>query len=71
MPNVKLRPAEKGAYARVVEESCWAQETQPDSDDKATFDRCPRPLKGVCICATGVQDKVSKSFMARRRVNLQ
>ncbi|KDR78628.1 hypothetical protein GALMADRAFT_223890 [Galerina marginata CBS 339.88] len=57
VPNVKLRPAEKGSYSRPIEESCWAQDTQPGSDDTNVFDACPRPLKGVAICATGVQDK--------------
>ncbi|KAF8963181.1 hypothetical protein BDZ97DRAFT_1822178, partial [Flammula alnicola] len=57
VPNVKLRPADKGAYSRPIEESCWAQETQPGSDDTTVYDLCPRPMKGVVICATGVADK--------------
>ncbi|KJA25092.1 hypothetical protein HYPSUDRAFT_214141 [Hypholoma sublateritium FD-334 SS-4] len=57
VPNVKLRPADKGAYARPIVESCWAQDTQVDSDDTAAFDLCPRPMKGMSICATGVTDK--------------
>lgn len=60
VPNVKLRPADKGAYAQPIVESCWAQDTQTGSDDTAGQDSCPRPLKGVSICATGVTDKVSR-----------
>ncbi|KAF8151040.1 hypothetical protein B0H34DRAFT_160966 [Crassisporium funariophilum] len=59
VPGVKLRPAEKGAYklSGPSEESCWAQDTQPGSDDVGLVDLCPRPLKSVVICATGVADK--------------
>ncbi|KAF8813526.1 hypothetical protein BYT27DRAFT_7131662 [Phlegmacium glaucopus] len=57
VPGVKLRPAEKGAFSRSVEESCWAQDTQAGSDDTTLLDLCPRPFKGVVICATGVPDK--------------
>ncbi|KAF8193425.1 hypothetical protein BJ912DRAFT_241190 [Pholiota molesta] len=57
VPNVKLRPADKGAYSRPIVESCWAQDTQLDSDDATLYDACPRPMKGIAICATGVPDK--------------
>ncbi|KAH9481897.1 DNA topoisomerase 2-binding protein 1-A [Psilocybe cubensis] len=57
VPGVKLRPAEKGAYSRPVEESCWAQDSQDGSEDTSFYDSCPRPLKGMSICATGVPDK--------------
>lgn len=58
VPGVKLRPAEKGSFSRSVEESCWAEDTQVGSDDTTVLDLCPRPFKGVVICATGVPDKV-------------
>ncbi|KAF9483199.1 hypothetical protein BDN70DRAFT_874071 [Pholiota conissans] len=57
VPNVKLRPADKGAYSRPVAESWWAQDTQASSDDVGMYDACPRPMKGIFICATGVPDK--------------
>ncbi|KAF8337796.1 hypothetical protein F5887DRAFT_1137752 [Amanita rubescens] len=71
VPNVKLRPAAPGsnvgggtttgtgpagrASLPMMEEesACWAQETQDD----AMLDTCPRPFKGVVLCATGIQDK--------------
>ncbi|KAF9525812.1 hypothetical protein CPB83DRAFT_858926 [Crepidotus variabilis] len=57
VPNVKLRPAEKGSTLQPLDESCWAQETQVNSDDTTAIDLCPRPFKGAVICATGIQDK--------------
>jgi len=42
-----------------VDGNCWAQETQPGSDDTSPLDLCPRPFKGLVICATGILDKVS------------
>ncbi|CAA7267493.1 unnamed protein product [Cyclocybe aegerita] len=60
VPNVKLRPAEKGSMSRPGEEdvsTCWAQDTQFGSDDTTFHDPCPRPFKGIVICATGVEDK--------------
>ena len=52
-----LRPAEKGVFSRPLEESCWAADTQAGSDDTILLDLCPRPFKGIVICATGVPDK--------------
>ncbi|KAF5326934.1 hypothetical protein D9619_004296 [Psilocybe cf. subviscida] len=58
VPNVKLRPADKSAYAHPVIESCWAEDTQTPADDlKAFVDTCPRPMTDVVICATGITDK--------------
>ncbi|PPR02379.1 hypothetical protein CVT24_011721 [Panaeolus cyanescens] len=57
VPNVKLRPADAGSYARIATECLWAAETQAGSDDTAQLDTCPRPFKNVVICATGVTDK--------------
>ncbi|KAM6504048.1 hypothetical protein JOM56_000991 [Amanita muscaria] len=65
VPNVKLRPAQaagtssngkvKASSRRLVDEgsTCFAQETQ----DTGTSDPCPRPFKGVVLCATGIADK--------------
>jgi DNA replication regulator DPB11 len=48
-------PAGRASLSMMEEESaCWAQETQDD----AMLDTCPRPFKGVVLCATGIQDKV-------------
>lgn len=58
VPNVKLRPAEQGSIPRPTFDDCWAQETQLGSDDTILLDRCPRPFKGLVICATGIPDKV-------------
>ena len=62
VPNVKLRPAEKGTVPRPTFEDCWAQETQLGSDDTMLLDRCPRPFKGIVICATGIPDKVRGAY---------
>jgi DNA replication regulator DPB11 len=62
VPNVKLRPAEKGTMPRPTFEDCWAQETQLGSDDTMLLDRCPRPFKGLVICATGIPDKVRGAY---------
>lgn len=61
VPNVKLRPAEKGV-SRPTFDDCWAQETQLGSDDTMLLDRCPRPFKGLVICATGIPDKVKDTY---------
>jgi hypothetical protein len=58
VPNVKLRPAQQRLTPRPSNEDCWAQETQLGSDDAILVDRCPRPFKGLVICATGIPDKV-------------
>ena len=68
---MKLRPAAPGSNVGVgtttgagrtsralmeEESACWAQETQ----ETAALDTCPRPFKGVALCATGIQDKVCR-----------
>lgn len=58
VPNVKLRPAEQGLTPCPSFDDCWAQETQLGSDDTMLMDPCPRPFKGLVICATGIIDKV-------------
>ncbi|KAL0945523.1 hypothetical protein HGRIS_001005 [Hohenbuehelia grisea] len=57
VPNVKLRPAQAKPPVRTDSGICWAEDSQLGSDDTAVVDFCPRPFKGVVICATGVQDK--------------
>ncbi|PFH51104.1 hypothetical protein AMATHDRAFT_80477 [Amanita thiersii Skay4041] len=61
VPNVKLRPAQPTPTATTSrpipedESMCWAQETQ----EASLVDPCPRPFKGVSVCATGIPDKLS------------
>ncbi|KAJ6531543.1 hypothetical protein B0H10DRAFT_2150634 [Mycena sp. CBHHK59/15] len=62
VPNVRLRPAHPDAMARArtspEHTSCWAEDSQIGSDDTAMIvGSCPRPFKGVVVCATGVLDK--------------
>ncbi|KAF8872587.1 hypothetical protein BD779DRAFT_1613786 [Infundibulicybe gibba] len=61
VPNVRLRPAQEGAAraaaASQFTSTCWAQDSQLGSDDTNIVDLCPRPFKGVVVCATGVADK--------------
>ncbi|KAF9007398.1 hypothetical protein BDQ17DRAFT_1237797 [Cyathus striatus] len=58
VPNVKLRPAQEGSMRRESPVgSCWVEDTQAASDDTSILDTCPRPFKGVIVCATGVTDK--------------
>ncbi|THU93336.1 hypothetical protein K435DRAFT_757653 [Dendrothele bispora CBS 962.96] len=62
IPNVKLRPVQQGTSSRAVArestvEGIYAQDTQPASDDTSIFDPCPRPFKGIRLCATGLLDK--------------
>ncbi|KII84392.1 hypothetical protein PLICRDRAFT_179634 [Plicaturopsis crispa FD-325 SS-3] len=62
VPNVKLRPAEVSASAkakqRETENSWWAQDSQASVlGDVRRVDSCPRPFKGVVLCATGIDDK--------------
>ncbi|KAG5636707.1 hypothetical protein H0H81_007103 [Sphagnurus paluster] len=60
VPNVKLRPAQEGALTRLRRQEssvCWAEDSQLGSDDTGIMDLCPRPFKGVVLCATGVVDK--------------
>ncbi|KAF5379657.1 hypothetical protein D9615_005773 [Tricholomella constricta] len=60
VPNVKLRPPQEGAVTRLQRREssvCWAQDSQLGSDDTSIVDVCPRPFKGVVLCATGIVDK--------------
>lgn len=63
VPNVKLRPPQADLRQLEPESSvCWAQDSQLGSDDTGILDICPRPFKGVVVCATGVTDKVSRNL---------
>ncbi|KAJ3570667.1 hypothetical protein NP233_g4252 [Leucocoprinus birnbaumii] len=55
VPNVKLRPAPAN-LSRAISEHCLVEESQAGSDDTAV-DFCPRPFKGLLLCATGIKDK--------------
>ncbi|KAJ7638247.1 hypothetical protein FB45DRAFT_902376 [Roridomyces roridus] len=62
IPNVRLRPAAPNATAKArasPEPSCWAQDSQLIGSDDTVMPSgsCPRPFKGVIVCATGVLDK--------------
>ncbi|KAJ7236947.1 hypothetical protein C8J57DRAFT_1728118 [Mycena rebaudengoi] len=64
VPNVRLRPAAADAMARAraltpEPTSYWAEDSQiVGSDDTIMLGgSCPRPFKGVVVCATGVLDK--------------
>ncbi|KAG6853350.1 hypothetical protein C0991_005081, partial [Blastosporella zonata] len=59
VPNVKLRPAQEGAVSRPLRRdiSIWNEDSQFGSDDTVAIDHCPRPFRGVTLCATGAFDK--------------
>jgi DNA replication regulator DPB11 len=67
IPNVKLRPADAAAVAaskaRLAHNAistAWALDSDGDEleGDSGVLDPCPRPLKGLIVCATGLADKV-------------
>ena len=72
VPNVKLRPAQPSSSAsskrsdgRLHQPSNCSRNlvrhSSPDDEPENTFvDLCPRPFKGVVLCATGIQDKVRR-----------
>ncbi|KAI0656498.1 hypothetical protein C8Q70DRAFT_338674 [Cubamyces menziesii] len=61
VPGVKLRPAAPSANQDLrTPESTWTHSSGLDSDEETTHaDLCPRPFKGLVLCATGINDKVS------------
>ncbi|EIW57947.1 uncharacterized protein TRAVEDRAFT_72858 [Trametes versicolor FP-101664 SS1] len=61
VPGVKLRPADPAARKDLrTPDSTWTHSSGLDSDEEATHaDLCPRPFKGVVLCATGISDKTS------------
>ena len=70
VPNVKLRPAQPSSSASTKRSNDRSHQSSsnsrnlvrhssPDNEPENTFvDSCPRPFKGVVLCATGIQDKV-------------
>jgi hypothetical protein len=59
--NVKLRPPEPSSSTSAYDtpqSTFWVQDTQVENPEAGALDLCPRPFKGVVICATGVSDKV-------------
>ncbi|KAI0648707.1 hypothetical protein C8Q79DRAFT_1007282 [Trametes meyenii] len=61
VPGVKLRPADPSSLKDLrTPESTWAHSSGLDSDEETSRpDLCPRPFKGIVICATGINDKTS------------
>ncbi|KAF9790343.1 hypothetical protein BJ322DRAFT_1035700 [Thelephora terrestris] len=71
VPNVKLRPAQPSSSASSKRSSDRSHQpssglrnlirhSSPDNEPENTFvDLCPRPFKGVVLCATGIQDKTA------------
>ncbi|KAH9902436.1 hypothetical protein C8Q73DRAFT_3906 [Cubamyces lactineus] len=61
VPGVKLRPAAPSASKDLrTPESTWTHSSGLDSDEETTHaDLCPRPFKGLVLCATGINDKTS------------
>ncbi|KAG5721488.1 S-M checkpoint control protein rad4 [Termitomyces sp. T112] len=58
VPNVKLRPAQGVIPRRLrCDDSILAEESHLGSDDTIAVDLCPRPFRGVVLCATGAFDK--------------
>jgi hypothetical protein len=61
VPNVKLRPPPP--TTRVLDASCDHLSDSSDAPPNASMvDLCPRPFRGVTICATGTMDKVRPSI---------
>lgn len=65
VPNVKLRPAQASSSSLSssrlrVQHDSWVQDSDEikEPETQAGVDTCPRPFKGVILCATGVVDKV-------------
>ena len=62
VPNVKLRPAQSAEPStREPDSFCWAEDSQRFND--TVVDLCPRPFKGVVLCATGIADKARVSSL--------
>ncbi|KAI8969897.1 hypothetical protein BD414DRAFT_502526 [Trametes punicea] len=61
VPGVKLRPAAPSTRRDLrTPESTWTRSSGLDSDDETIHaDLCPRPFKGLVLCATGINDKTS------------
>ena len=68
VPNVKLRPAipassassstsRNGAKQVKRKDSGFDSEGDLDTSTTYSVDVCPRPFKGVVLCATGINDK--------------
>ncbi|KAI6025731.1 hypothetical protein F5J12DRAFT_810070 [Pisolithus orientalis] len=59
VPNVKLRPAQTSEYHACDRDTSWPDNSS-DSEmapNASMVDLCPRPFKGVTVCATGQVDK--------------
>lgn len=66
VPNVKLRPPPPSAK-RISPHPTHSRDSGFDSEQDATqtfVDVCPRPFKGLVLCATGISDKVCSALLA-------
>ncbi|KAI9066144.1 hypothetical protein FKP32DRAFT_1664998 [Trametes sanguinea] len=61
VPGVKLRPVASSSRRDLrTPESAWTHSSGLDSDEETIHgDLCPRPFKGLVLCATGISDKTS------------
>ena len=75
VPNVKLRPAapvERTNRSRNDTPPLWARDMGLESEQEVSaIDLCPRPFRGVVVCATGIEDKVGRSFYTCATIELQ
>ena len=70
VPNVKLRPAQPSSSSSSKRSNdpphqsssglrhLVPHSSQDDEPENTFVDLCPRPFKGIVLCATGIQDKV-------------
>ncbi|EED85970.1 predicted protein [Postia placenta Mad-698-R] len=65
VPNVKLRPArpeERATSSNLSTRKSWLAGLDLDADEASQdsiVDICPRPFRGVNMCATGISDKTT------------
>ncbi|OCH94853.1 hypothetical protein OBBRIDRAFT_884411 [Obba rivulosa] len=65
VPNVKLRPAAPGALTSRADSGSnshdsWTEDPEIPVDTQASvLESCPRPFRGITICATGISDKTT------------
>ncbi|KIJ62945.1 hypothetical protein HYDPIDRAFT_93593 [Hydnomerulius pinastri MD-312] len=58
VPNVKLRPAQAPARHARDHNATWDHSSDSEMAPNASMvDSCPRPFKGITVCATGIVDK--------------
>ncbi|KAG6810576.1 hypothetical protein H0H92_011276 [Tricholoma furcatifolium] len=57
VPNVKLRPVQAPVPRPLRKSNSILEEDSQIGSDDTSIDPCPRPFKGVVLCATGTFDK--------------